>query len=367
MSKSVTKICGILTSGGDAPGLNAAIRGVCRTAIDVYGMKIIGFENGYKGLIENRCRELKASELSGILTLGGTLLGTSREKPFKDKNWCSDSHSSNSSSPCAVELIIDNYKKNKLDCLVTLGGNGTNTTAALLAKEGLNVIGLPKTIDNDVVETDITIGFHTALTVATDAIDRLHSTASSHNRVMVIEVMGHKAGWLGLYSGVAGGGDVVLLPEIPYSIEKIAAHLENRAQNGKSFSIVVVAEGALSIEESLLERKVFKKSRELMVGSIGYRVAKEIEAMTNFDSRVTVLGHLQRGGTPVSFDRVLASQFGTAVANMLAVGDYGKMISMQNNTLVGVSLELVARRIKTVPTNHIMLETARDLGMNLGE
>lgn len=367
MFKSKGKICGILTSGGDAPGLNAAIRGVCRTAMDVHGMKIIGFENGYRGLVENRCRELKASELSGILTLGGTFLGTSREKPFKDKNWCKDSHSNSSSTPCAVEMIIHNYKKNKLDCLVTLGGNGTNTTASLLANEGLNVIGLPKTIDNDIVGTDITIGFHTALTVATDSIDRLHSTASSHNRVMVIEVMGHKAGWLGLYSGVAGGGDVVLLPEIPYNIEKIATHLENRARNGKSFSIIVVAEGALSLEESFLERKAFKKSREQMVGSIGYRVAKEIEQTTGIDSRVTVLGYLQRGGTPVAFDRVLASQFGTAVANMIAIGDYGKMISMQDNVLVGVSLSDVASKIKTVPLDHRMLNTARDLGMNLGE
>lgn len=367
MSKSVTKICGILTSGGDAPGLNAAIRGVCRTAIDVYGMKVIGFENGYRGLVENRCRELNASELSGILTLGGTILGTSREKPFKDKNWCPDSHSSNSSTPCAVDMIINNYKKNKLDCLVTLGGNGTHTTASLLANEGLNIIGLPKTIDNDIVQTDITIGFHTALTVATDAIDRLHSTASSHNRVMVIEVMGHKAGWLGLYAGVAGGGDIVLLPEIPYSIEKVASHLEHRVQRGKTFSIVVVAEGALSIAESLLEKKAFKKSREQLVGSIGYRVAKEIESMTGLESRVTVLGYLQRGGTPVSFDRVLASQFGTAVANMLAIGDYGKMVALQDNVLLGVPLGALAGRIKTVPLNHRMLETARDLGMNLGE
>lgn len=363
MTKSVTKTCGILTSGGDAPGLNAAIRGVARTAIDVYGMNVIGFENGYRGLVENRCRILKPSDFSGIIAQGGTILGTSREKPFKDKSWLSDGGFS------AVDMIKDTYKKHELDCLVVLGGNGTNTTGYFLSQEGLNVIGLPKTIDNDIVETDITFGFHTALCVATDAIDRLHSTASSHNRVMVIEVMGHKAGWLSLFSGVAGGGDVVLLPEIPYSIISIARHLEERVRNGKTFSIVVVAEGALSVEESKMDKKLFKKSREKMsgFGSIGYRVASEIEAATGQESRVTVLGYLQRGGTPVAFDRVLASQFGTAAANMLAEGDYGKMVALRDNKLVGVPLEKVANRIKTVPLDHRMIETARDVGTCLGD
>ncbi len=362
MPKSVTKICGILTSGGDAPGLNAAIRGVARTAIDVYGMTVVGFEHGYRGLIENRYRTLKPSEFSGILAQGGTILGTSREKPFKDKIGAFGTD-----SPSAVEAIKENYGKLGLDCLVVLGGNGTNTTGARLAEEGLNVIGLPKTIDNDIVETDITFGFHTALSVATDAIDRLHSTASSHNRVMVIEVMGHKAGWLGLYSGVAGGGDVVLLPEIPYDIHAIARHLEQRASNGKTFSIVVVAEGARSIAEAALDKKAFKRARAEMTGSIGYRVAREIEAETGLESRVTVLGYLQRGGTPEAYDRVLASQFGTAAANMLATGDYGKMVALQDNRLVGVPLERVANRIKTVPLDHRMIETARDVGTCLGD
>ncbi|HNY16171.1 MAG TPA: ATP-dependent 6-phosphofructokinase [Treponemataceae bacterium] len=362
MPKPVTRTLGILTSGGDAPGLNAAIRGVARTAIDVYGMKVIGFENGYRGLIENRARDLRPSDFSGILTLGGTILGTSREKPFKDKTWCTTD-----GSPCAVDMIKDTYRKNQLDCLVVLGGNGTNTTGALLAEEGLNVIGLPKTIDNDIVETDVTFGFHTALSVATDGIDRLHSTASSHNRVMVIEVMGHKAGWLALYSGVAGGGDIVLIPEIPYSVAGIARHIEARAQAGKTFSIVVVAEGALSVDEAKLDRKAFKKSRSEMSASIGYRVAREIEGATGIESRVTVLGYLQRGGTPVAYDRVLASQFGTVAANMLAAGDYGKMVAIQDNRLVGVPLSKVANRIKTVPLDHRMLETARDVGTCLGD
>lgn len=361
MPDSVTKICGILTSGGDAPGLNAAIRGVARTAIETYGMQVIGFENGYRGLIENRYRILGPDQFSGILTQGGTILGTSREKPFKDRDWNSGD------GPTAVELIKDTYRKLRLDCLVVLGGNGTNTTGYLLSREGLNVIGLPKTIDNDIVETDITFGFHTALSVATDAIDRLHSTASSHNRVMVIEVMGHKAGWLSLYSGVAGGGDVVLLPEIPYDIHSIARHLDSRAREGKTFSIVVVAEGALSIEESKLDKKTFKKSREQMNGSIGYRVAREIGEETGLDCRVTVLGYLQRGGTPVAYDRVLATQFGTAAADMLASGDYNKLVALRNNELVGVPLEKVANRIKTVPLDHRMISTARSVGTCLGD
>lgn len=361
MSKSITKRCGILTSGGDAPGLNAAIRGVCRSAIEVHGIKVIGFENGYRGLVQNDYKIMKTSDFSGILTVGGTILGTSREKPFKDKNWI------NSKGGNPVDRIISTYKKHRLDCLVVLGGNGTNTTGALLAQEGLNVIGLPKTIDNDIVETDITFGFHTALSVATDAIDRLHSTAASHNRVMVIEVMGHKVGWLGLYAGVAGGGDIILLPEIPYSIDSIARHLEERVKQKKSFSIVVVAEGALSVEESRMEKKVFKKKRESMVGSIGYRVAREIEEATGIETRVTVLGYLQRGGVPVAYDRVLATQFGTAAATMLAQGDYGKMVALHDNVITAVPLDSIAGKIKKVPFNDRMIQTARDTGTCLGD
>lgn len=360
--KSVSKKCGILTSGGDAPGLNAAIRGVARTAMDVYGMTVIGFEHGYRGLIENRSRVLEPVEFSGILARGGTILGTSREKPFKDKNWCDETD-----APCAVRSIKETYHQLGLDSLVILGGNGSNTTASLLVNEGLNVISLPKTIDNDIVETDMTFGFHTALSVATEAIDRLHSTASSHNRVMVIEVMGHKAGWLALYSGVAGGGDVILLPEIPYDIRSISRHIENRCREGKTFSIVVVAEGARSVDEAGMDKKKFKKSRERMSGSIGYRVAQEIQKETGLDSRVTVLGYLQRGGTPVAYDRILATQFGTAAANMLALGDYGKMVALRDGRLTGVPLEKVASRIKTVPLDHDMLKSARDVGTCLGD
>ena len=361
MHKSVVKRFGILTSGGDCPGLNAAIRGVARTAIEQYGMQVIGIEQGYRGLIEKKYHELTPADLTGLLARGGTILGTSREKPFKtvEKN--------PETGLTAVESIKKNYKELGLDALVVLGGNGTLTTASLLKKEGLNVIGLPKTIDNDLPLTDVTFGFHTAVSVATESIDRLHSTAHSHNRVMVIEVMGHKAGWLGLYSGIAGGGDIILIPEIPYKISSIAEHVQKRVNSGHPFSIVVVAEGALSEKEALLDKKVLKKKRAEMRYSIAYRVAKEIEAATNVESRVTVLGYLQRGGTPVPYDRVLATQFGTKAAHMLADGEFGRRVAMQNGIITSVPLEDVAGEIKKVPLDHPLLISGREVGTCFGD
>ena len=361
MHKSVVKRFGILTSGGDCPGLNAAIRGVARTAIEQYGMQVIGIEQGYRGLIEKKYHELTPADLTGLLARGGTILGTSREKPFKtvEKN--------PETGLTAVESIKKNYKELGLDALVVLGGNGTLTTASLLKKEGLNVIGLPKTIDNDLPLTDVTFGCHTAVSVATESIDRLHSTAHSHNRVMVIEVMGHKAGWLGLYSGIAGGGDIILIPEIPYKISSIAEHVQKRVNSGHPFSIVVVAEGALSEKEALLDKKVLKKKRAEMRYSIAYRVAKEIEAATNVESRVTVLGYLQRGGTPVPYDRVLATQFGTKAAHMLADGEFGRRVAMQNGIITSVPLEDVAGEIKKVPLDHPLLISGREVGTCFGD
>ena len=352
--KSVVKTIGILTSGGDAPGLNAAIRGVARTAINQYGIKVIGIEHGFRGLMQGLGHELTPNELSGILTRGGTILGTSREKPFKIGQE-------------AVDAIKENYKKWNLDALVCIGGNGTNTTASKLQQEGLNVIGLPKTIDNDLVETDITFGFHTAVSVATEAIDRLHTTAHSHSRIMIIEVMGHKAGWLGLYAGIAGGGDVILIPEIPYDIEPIASHVKKRQEDGHPFSIIVVAEGALSVEEAKLDKKAFKKARKDMPYSIAYRIAKELRDATDLEPRVTVLGYLQRGGTPVPYDRVLATQCGTTAAHMAARGEFGKMVAMVNGVPTGVPLEDVAGKIKKVPTDHPLLLSAREVGTCFGD
>lgn len=358
---SSVKRFGILTSGGDAPGLNTAIRGVCRTAMLQYGMQPVGIKNGYRGLIEGNFTPLCTDDISGILTHGGTILGTSRDKPFKNPE------PNPETGLLPIEAIKKNYAEWNLDALVCIGGNGTNTTASQLAEEGLNVVGLPKTIDNDIVNTDITFGFHTALDVATEAVDRIHSTAHSHSRIMVVEVMGHKAGWLGLYSGVAGGADVILLPEIPYDIDSIASYIMKRRDAGKEFSIVVVAEGALSKEEALLPKKELKKKRKNMPYSIAYRVAHELEAATGLVSRVTVLGYLQRGGTPSPYDRVLATQFGVAAAHFLAEEKFGNLVAMQDNQIKSVPLREIAGKVKNIPLDHQMIKAGRDLGTCFGD
>ncbi|MDR3342835.1 MAG: 6-phosphofructokinase [Treponema sp.] len=361
--QSVTKTFGILTAGGDCPGLNAAIRGVCRAAHDRYDMTIIGIANGYRGLIDGNYRFLKPQDFWGILTRGGTILGASREKPFK----ASRGEYDNELGGDKVAAIKENYRKLHLDCLVVLGGNGTNTTGYLLSREGLNVVGLPKTIDNDIVGTDRTFGFYSALAIATEAIDRLHSTAQSHNRIMVIELMGHKAGWLALYAGVAGGGDVILIPEIPYDINAIGRHLVKRVQSGKGFSIVVVSEGALSIEEARMEKKERKKYREQTVApSIGYRVAREIEQEMGMETKATVLGYVQRGGIPSASDRVLATSLGTAAADLLARGEYGRMVALIGNEMGSVDLSVPEGKIKTVPVDHYMIDTAISVGTCMG-
>lgn len=361
MKKSAVKTFGILTAGGDAPGLNAAIRGVVRSGIINYGMKVIGFKNGYRGLVNDDYITITGDNISGILTQGGTILGTSRDKPFKNPV------ENPETGLLPVDAIKKTYKKHKLDALVVLGGNGTNTTGSLLAKEGLNVIGLPKTIDNDIVGSDITFGFHTAVDVATEAIDRIHTTAHSHSRVMVVEVMGHKAGWLGLHSAIAGGGDVCLIPEIPYDIKSVAKCVLARKDAGKQFSIVVVAEGAMTKEEAKLDKKAFKKARAAMTQSIGYRVAKEIEEASGLESRVTVLGYLQRGGTPSPQDRVLATQFGVAAADLLAKGEFGKLVAMQNNEIVGIPLETCAGKVKNIPVDDPLIAAGRSVGICFGD
>jgi len=361
---SVTKTFGILTAGGDCPGLNAAIRGVCRAATSRYNMKVIGIADGFRGLIDGDVRELYEGDFTGILTRGGTILGASREKPFKEESVLNTGDIEKDK----VAAIKENYKKLGLDCLVILGGNGTNTTGYKLTWEGLNVLGLPKTIDNDIEGTDRTFGFHSALAIATEAIDRLHSTAQSHSRVMVIELMGHKAGWLALYAGVAGGGDVILLPEIPYDIKSIGRHLKERAELGKTFSIVVVAEGALSIEEESMDKKDRKKYRtETVYPSIAYRVAREIEAETGMDTKATVLGYVQRGGIPSASDRVLATSLGTAAAELLARGEYGRMVALKGDEIDSVDLSVPADKVKVVPPGHYMLDTALSVGTCLGE
>jgi len=356
---SVTRRFGILTAGGDCPGLNAAIRGVCRAAHDQYGMQVVGIANGFRGLIDEDTRILKPDDFSGILTRGGTILGSSREKPFGQTD--KDEPASEK-----VSAIMDTYSKLKLDCLVVIGGNGTNTTGYRLAREGLNIIGLPKTIDNDIVGTDRTFGFHSALAIGTEAIDRLHSTAQSHSRVIVIELMGHKAGWLALYAGVAGGGDVILIPEIPYDVREIGRHLQKRAKSGKTFSIVVVAEGAMSVKEAQMDKKDRKKYRQETDSSVAYRVAREINEETGMETRATVLGYMQRGGIPSASDRVLATSLGTAAVELLAKGKYGRMVALIGNDIGSIDLSVPEGKIKHVPNDHYMIDTAQAVGTCMG-
>ena len=338
------KKIGILTAGGDCPGLNAAIRGVGKTAIVEYGMEVIGFNAGYLGLINNDYFELKESQLSGILTLGGTILGTSREKPFKIvKNGEKDQHK--------PEKIIQNYKDLGLDCVVCIGGNGTMKTASMLAKEGLNVVGIPKTIDNDVWGTDVTFGFDSAVQIATESIDRLHTTANSHQRVMIIEIMGHHAGWLALYSGLAGGGDIILLPEINYNIRSVCKKIESRYEENKPYSIVVVAEGISHPKNK----------------SAASHIAEAIQTYTGIETRETILGYVQRGGSPTPMDRILATQYGAYAAQSIAEGNFGTMVAIKNNKLTTVPLEEVGGKLRLVDTEFPLIEKARKMGVSFGD
>jgi 6-phosphofructokinase 1 len=324
-------------------------------------MTIIGISDGFRGLIGESVRTLKPVDFNGILTRGGTILGASREKPFKSEIGESDDIIGDK-----VAAAKSNYKKLGLDCLVVLGGNGTHTTGYHFAQEGLNVIGLPKTIDNDIVGTDSTFGFNSALSICTEAIDRLHTTAQSHGRVIVIEVMGHKAGWLALYAGVAGGGDVILIPEIPYDIKAIGNHLKDRAKSGKTFSLVVVAEGALSIKEAEMDKRERKKYRAENGPSVAFRVAREIFEETGMETRSTVLGYVQRGGIPSASDRVLATSLGTAAADLLAKGEYGRMVALNGNEIGWVDLSVPEGKVKTVPHDHYMIDSAIAVGTCMG-
>ncbi len=336
---------GILTSGGDCPGINATIRGVCKTAINHYGMEVVGIHSGFQGLIDLDTEPLTEKSMSGLLNLGGTILGTSREKPFKKRT----ALEGGDDKPA---LMAKNIEALKLDCVVCIGGNGTQKTAAKMADMGLNVVSVPKTIDNDVWGTDLSFGFDTAVNIATDAIDRLHSTASSHKRVMVIEVMGHKAGWIALYSGMAGGGDVILLPERPYDIKNIGDTIINRLKKGKPYSIVVVGEGIATDPE--------KKKRA------GEYIAQEIEYETGFETRETVLGYIQRGGTPSPFDRNLATRMGGHATELIASRQFGKMVSLQGDRITSVPLTEVGGKLKLVPEDHDLIVEGCKMGICFG-
>ncbi len=357
------KRVGILTSGGDCQGLNAAIRGVAKALYVRFGedVEIYGVHDGYRGLIEGSYTKMKPADFSGILTLGGTILGTSRQ-PFKLMRVVEED------SVDKVKNMKNNYKRMKLDCLVILGGNGTHKTANLLSQEGLNVITLPKTIDNDVWGTEMTFGYSSAVEIATNVLDCIHTTATSHGRVFIVEIMGHKAGWMTLHAGISGGADVILIPEIPYNIDSIIKTLGQRSKDGKHFSILAVAEGALSSDEAKLSKKEFKTARAAMqFPSISYRLAKEIAERTGPEIRVTVPGHFQRGGSPCAYDRLLATRFGAAAADLIVGENYGNMVALQSESIVPVPLRDVAGKLKNVPVDCEIVQTARSIGISFGD
>ena len=353
---------GMLTSGGDCQALNAAMRGVVKgLSENVKDLEVYGFLEGYKGLIYGNYRLLTSVDFSGILTRGGTILGSSRQ-PFKlmtvpDENGLDK-----------VQAMIDNYNKLKLDCLVILGGNGTQKTANLLREKGLNIIHLPKTIDNDIYGTDITFGFYSAVDVASQAIDCIHTTAASHNRVFIVEVMGHKVGWLTLYAGVASGADIILLPEIPYDDDKIIEAIRHRKEEGKGFTILAVAEGAISKEDAKLSKKEYKKKiANETHPSVSYKIAEMITQRTGSEARVTVPGHTQRGGSPCPYDRILCTRLGSAAAKAIMDGNYGNMVAMINGETKLVPLADVAGKLKTVDPNCKMIKEAKRIGISFGD
>ena len=376
----MNKHIGILTAGGDSPGLNAAIRGIGKSAIRSGRMDIVGFRDGFRGVMENRTMRLDLQVLSSILTLGGTILGTSRDKPHR--------------MPVGddvvdmTEVICDNYYKNNLDVLICIGGGGTQKNAYRLAQRGLNILTLPKTMYNDVAMTDVTFGFHTAMEIATEAIDRLHSTAHSHHRIIVVEVMGHNAGWLALGAGIASGADVIVIPEIPYDPIEGANAIRKRQQRGNNFSIVAVAEGALSKTDfatyaSLKERKQLAKEKKdaklkrkvteelrsfsAIRSTNTLRLSQNLEEMTGLESRLTILGHLQRGGTPTAADRVLATRLGSGCIDYIEQGVSGAMIAVRGEGTEAVPLEQVVAQRHVVPLDHAWIKSARQVGVCLGD
>ncbi len=376
MSAASSKRIGILTAGGDSPGLNAAIRGFGKAALG-NGWELIGFRDGIRGLVENRTVQLDPKALSGILTVGGTILGTSRDKVHKMVI--------GGEIVDARPIVKANVEAHGLDALVLLGGGGTQKNALRLAESGLNIVTLPKTIDNDVARTDTTFGFATAMEIATEAIDRLHSTAHSHHRIILTEIMGHRAGWLTLAAGIAGGADIILLPEIPYSVDSIAERINARMRSGSTFSVVAVAEGARDLSDTadleaaeLLVRSSktpeAQRAAKQHFANVAdsqrehtFKLARELEAATGLESRVSILGYVQRGGTPCAADRLLGSRLGTAAAHAVGKGQFGVMVAARGDDTALVPLEEVAGQLKLVPADHEWISTARKLGTGLGD
>jgi 6-phosphofructokinase 1 len=372
----MTQSIGILTAGGDSPGLNAAIRGIGKAALS-RSMQVIGFRDGFRGVMENRTVRLDRMALSGILTIGGTILGTSRDKPHRMPM--------GGKTMDMTDVLYENYRNHHLDALVCLGGGGTQKNAYRLSQRGFNIVTLPKTIDNDVACTDVTFGFDTAMLIATEAIDRLHSTAHSHHRIIVVEVMGHNAGWLTLGAGIAGGADVILIPEIPYDVEKVAEDIRDRRRRGTGFSIVAVAEGAMtSAHASQMQelrdeadnakskdqrKKAKQQLEELERHRTGSTLAlsTRLEELTALESRVTILGHLQRGGAPSAGDRLLATRLGTACTDIIEREQYGVMVAARGEGTQAVPLGDVVGRRKTVPPDHPWIASARHVGTSFGD
>jgi 6-phosphofructokinase 1 len=362
--KKALKI-GILTGGGDCPGLNAVIRAVTKISINILGAELIGFKDGYEGLIKNDFIELKNKDVSGILNVGGTILGTSNiANPYR--------YAVERNGKVVFKDLsgraMDNYRKNSLDAIVIIGGDGTLASAERLSRQGLNVVCVPKTIDNDLSGTEVTFGFESAVVTATEAIDKLHSTAQSHHRIMLAEVMGRYAGWIALCAGVAGGADVILIPEIPYDLKKVCRKLEERHKVGKRFSIVVVAEGAKPKGGKVsVERTVEKSFDKIRLGGIANRLMEDIEKYTGFETRATILGHVQRGGSPTAFDRNLATRFGAEAVRLIAKKKFGRMVALKNGKVASVPIHMAIKKLKLVPLDHPLMLSAKALGTSFGD
>jgi len=360
--KRMTRVA-LITSGGDCQGLNAAIRGIAKALFEkLDNVEIYGMYDGYRGLIECDYKYMEPKDFSGIITQGGTILGTSRQRYIPGKDIVDDEGNS------VIPNMLATYNRLNLDCLVILGGNGTQKSAKLISDAGMNVITLPKTIDNDIYGTDTTFGFQSAVDVATNVIDYIHSTASSHSRIFVVELMGRDAGWLTLYAGIGSGADVILIPEIPYDINKVAGLIESRKKKGRSFSIVACAEGAVAADMQKLDEETSRRLREEAGHpSVSYAIAEQLERLTGQEARVTIPGHYQRGGPPCPYDRVLATQFGAAAAELIVNRQYGRMVAIQGGEIVSIPLEEAASRTKFLPTDHAMIRVARDIGISLGD
>ncbi len=356
---------GILTGGGDAPGLNAVVRGVVKASLHTHGWQVFGFYDAFRGLVTGHGKWLHWDDVSGILTQGGTILGTTnRDNPF---DYVADHRHPDKRRDASAD-VVRNYRKLKLDALVAVGGDGTLQCSYKMSKLGLRIVGVPKTIDNDVRGTEWTFGFNTAMTLATESADRLHTTAFSHHRVMILEVMGRTAGWLALFSGIAGGGDVILIPEIPYRLEAICRAIKERKRRGKHFSIIVVSEGAKPVGGGVVIRQTVVGSPEaIRLGGISAVLSKQIEDMTGIETRYTILGHLQRGGTPTPFDRYLATQFATNAVELLARGRFNRMVCVRQGRLDSVPLSVPGEGPRTVEPDSDAIRMARSISVYFGD